>query len=106
MLGVKAYELDYVAACQKRLAAQLTALDRLTASAGAEGKDGNPLNEVRMLAHSLLHDEGVLASNATIRHRPDRAILGIPVGEPIRMERRGFERLAAAYFDELRTRFT
>jgi hypothetical protein len=135
MLGVKAYEPDYVAACQRRLAAQLAALDHLVASAGSdvpdgaeaellaaltieldaffahrvralESKDGNPLNEVRMLAHSLLHDEGVLAASTIIRYRPERAILGIPVGEPIRIDRSGFEKLATAYFDELRTRFT
>lgn len=135
MLGVKAYELDYVESCEGRLTAQLAELDRLIASAGAdvpvdvetellaaltveldaffvhrvralEGKDSNPLNEVRMLAHSLLHDAGVLASSTTIRYRPDQTILGIPVGEPIRIDRGGFERLATAYFDELRARFT
>lgn len=135
MLGVKTYEHDYVESCWKRVSAQLAALDHLITSAGAgvpdevetellaaltveldaffvhrvralEGKEGNPLNEVRMLTHSLLHDDGVLAASTTIRYRPERAVLGVPVGEPIRMDRAGFQRLATAYFEELRARFT
>ena len=80
MLGMKAYTQDYIDACRARVDADLSAyrkhvgkapskefevrffndqvllldhmfLHRLT---GIEGKDGNPLNEVRVLCNSIL----------------------------------------------------
>ena len=33
---------------------------------GLESKDGNPLNEVRMLSNSILQSGGVLAADSTI----------------------------------------
>ncbi len=71
-----------------------------------EGKDGNPLNEVRMLASSIVQHGGVLAADTTIRYRPDASVLGIAIGDRITIDRAGFPRLADAFFAELEQRFT
>ena len=71
---------------------------------GQEGKDGNPLNEVRMLCDSI-RDGGVLAVSSTIRYRPDSSLLGLAAGDPIEVRVEDFRRLAEAFFDEIEKRF-
>jgi hypothetical protein len=73
---------------------------------GVEGKDGNPLNEVRMLAESILHNDGVLAANSTIKYRPETSVLGYEIGATIAPNRRQIEELAQRYFEEMERRFT
>ena len=72
---------------------------------GQEGKDGNPLNEVRMLCDSIRDDGGVLAASSTIRYRPDSSVLGLAAGDPIDVGVEDFRRLAEAVFDEIEKRF-
>jgi len=72
---------------------------------GLEGKDGNALNEVRMLSSSILRDGGVLAADKSIRYRPEASVCRIKLGEPIRIDRQQFAALFHAYFAELRKRF-
>ena len=43
-----------------------------------EGKDGNALNEVRMITDSILENGGVLAANSTIKYRPRTRCSGSP----------------------------
>jgi hypothetical protein len=135
MLGVKTYELGYIDRCRAQLDEQLALFDALAHTAAedavdqfsprffanlvivmdaffahrlrtVEGKDGNPLNEVRMLAESIIGHAGVLAANSTIKYKPDNTVLGIAVGDAIRLDRAGFERLADAYFDDVRRKYT
>lgn len=73
---------------------------------GAEGKDGNPLNEVRMLANSISQHRGVLQADSTIRYKDDTSVLGLAIGEEIVLDVERFERLASAYFAEIESRFT
>lgn len=72
---------------------------------GQEGKDGNPLNEVRMLAASLTGAGETLAEDRSIRYRPEKAVLGLAVGDRIRLTEKDFTSLAEAYFAELVRRF-
>ena len=53
-----------------------------------EGKDGNPLNEVRMLCSSLLTNDGVLAADKTIKYNPETSVLKLRGGrrDPARRE--------------------
>jgi hypothetical protein len=69
------------------------------------GKDGNPLNEVEMIVDSLMRDDGVLQGSSVINYDPERSILGLRVGEEIRLTADDFERLSKAFFDELARRF-
>ncbi|EWT02334.1 hypothetical protein N865_06015 [Intrasporangium oryzae NRRL B-24470] len=69
------------------------------------GKDGNPLNEVELLAESIIGNEGVLESLSPIRYVPAESTLGLEVGDRIRLSADQFERLADAFFAELERRF-
>ncbi len=125
MLGVSSYKKDYVAACRARMDALLAsyngsgafeqpflshmilALDHsfMHRLRGAEGKDGNPLNEVRMLANSLLENGGVMTEDKTIKYKPESSVLKIAIGDTIRLDLAGFGRLATAFFDEIEKRY-
>jgi hypothetical protein len=69
------------------------------------GKDGNPLNEVELLSESLMGDGGVLHANNVIKLVPAESVLGLGIGEPIRLSAPQLARLAEAYLAELDARF-
>ena len=73
---------------------------------GVEGKNGNPLNEVRVLAASILEHDGVLVADGTIKLKPETSVLGLGPGDPIVIARPDFDRLADAFFAEIEARFT
>jgi hypothetical protein len=70
-----------------------------------EGKDGNPLNEVRMLCESVLMRGGVLTANSTIKYDPTKSVLGLRIGDDIQISEAGFKRLANAFFAEIEAKF-
>jgi hypothetical protein len=69
------------------------------------GKDGNPLNEVELIADSLINNDGVLRGNNVIKLVPGESVLTTGIGDRIRLSAAQFERLSAAFFSELRSRF-
>ena len=71
-----------------------------------EGKDGNPLNEVRMLCSSLLTNDGVLAADKTIKYTPETSVLKLRVGDEIRLDDAQFHRLLEAFLAGIEKRFT
>ena len=70
-----------------------------------EGKDGNPINEVRVLCSSMLNNGAKMRTDATIKMKPDSSVLGYATGDPIRLTEKDFSRLSDAYFDEISRRF-
>ena len=74
-------------------------------SRGQEGKDGNPLNEVRLLCTSIREHDGVLTGERSIRYAADRSVLGLAEGEQVTLDAAAFRRLADIFFDELTARF-
>jgi hypothetical protein len=70
-----------------------------------EGKDGNPLNEVRMLCTSILHNGNVLAADKTIKYRPEQSVLKLQLGDEIRLDLARFTQLFHAYFAEIELKF-
>ena len=66
-----------------------------------EGQDGNAMNEVRVLADSIVANDGVLRVEGPIRWEPDRTRLGFALGEEVLVTADGYERLAAAYLDAI-----
>lgn len=133
MLAMSEYSSQYVAQCRARVTADVAAFNALAAVAagdalaaleaayfrnalialdahfvhrlrGAEGKDGNPLNEVRMLTNALM--TGVpLAVDKTIRYAAAKAVLKLEIGQPVRLSAGDFEQLAAAFLDEIERRY-
>ena len=71
-----------------------------------EGKDGNPLNEVRMLCTSILQNNGVLAIDKTIKYRPEASVAKLDIGDEIRLDHAQFQALYEGFFAELARRFT
>jgi len=135
MLGVSTYSQEYIDACHAAVDAQLAAYADVTRAAGdaaaiaafgprflnhmvlaldfyfchrlrgKEGKDGNALNEVRVLANSITHGGAVLTVDKTIRLQAATSVLGLEYGDPIRLTSDDFARLTAAFFAELERRF-
>ena len=134
MLAVTRYPKDYVTACRKRMDEQLAAYDALAKSGartdsarfeplfcanlilaldacfvhrtrGLEGKDGNALNEVRLLCTSILQNGGLLAADKTIKYDPTKSVLKLAIGDRIAPSASDFRRLATAFFDEIGRRF-
>lgn len=133
MLAANTYPAEYIEGCRSRIDAELGAWGALSSGGGAaveafeprffstmvldldrcfvhrtrgmEGKDGNALNEVRMLAESILQHDGVMTADRTIKYKPESSVLGIAIGERIRIDAAGFAALADAFFAELRKRF-
>ena len=70
-----------------------------------EGKDGNPLNEVRVLCDSLTDNDGVLAADKTSRLDPEKSILGLEVGDEIKLTEADFRRLADGFLAEIESRY-
>ncbi|MDV7083449.1 hypothetical protein GXW84_02800 [Rhodococcus sp. IEGM 248] len=69
------------------------------------GKDGNPLNEVEIIADSLMNNDGVLRGISVLKYVSDQSVLKLEIGDRIRVSADDFERLSAAFFAELRSRF-
>ena len=62
------------------------------------GRDGNPLNEVEMIADSLMNNDGVLRGNNVVKWIPDQSVLKLRIGDTIKLTAADFERLSAAFF--------
>ncbi len=133
MLGRASYSIDFIMSCRTRAEKQLKLYDAVARKGGKEveafapeffnsmvlaldhyfmhrlrgkeGKDGNPLNEVRMLAASLLENDGVMAKDNTIKYDPAKSITGIAIGQKIVVDRKQFEALADGFFDEIAAKF-
>lgn len=86
---------------------QVLALDAYFANRlrGAEGKDGNPCNEVRVIANSWTSNDGVMLKDNQIKLDPASSISGLDVGDKITLDEKTVSKLASAYFDEIEKRF-
>jgi len=128
MLTMTSYPVEYVSACRERIASDAAAFAKSKAPASLEqpyfrnlllalelsfvhrtraieGKDGNPLNEVRVLTDSMLLHGGVMTPQKSIKLDPASAVLRIAYGEPVELDAESFARLAEAFFAELEAKF-
>lgn len=136
MLGVSQYPNTYIDDCRTMMRDQLSAYRAIAKTAkagpalthletqlmshlilaldryfvhrlrGKELKDGNPLNEVRMLCTSLLEHGGVFTADPTIKYAADKAVLKLKIGDRIALTEGQFQKLAEAFFADLRTKFS
>jgi hypothetical protein len=70
-----------------------------------EGKDGNPLNEVRVLCESMLLHGNVLTPEKTIKLSPEKSVLKLQYGDEIKLSEADFLRLFEAFFAEMEQKF-
>lgn len=70
-----------------------------------EGKDGNPLNEVRVLCNSMLHNKNIMTADNSIKLSPASSVLKYQVGDEIKLSEANFVALSAAFFAELERKF-
>jgi hypothetical protein len=133
MLGVKVYKRDYIEACRSKVTSDVAAYKKLPAAARksgdfesaffnnmvlvldhlfvhrlrtVEGKDGNALNEVRVLGDSLMEHNGVMTIDKAIKLSPDKSVMGYAAGDKIALDEKAFSQLADAYFAEIKRKFS
>ena len=70
-----------------------------------EKKDGNPLNELRMICNSILQNHGVLSADKTIKFKAANSVLKLQIGEEINLTESDFVLLFKAFFAEIETKF-
>lgn len=70
-----------------------------------EGRDGNALNEVRVLARSLMENGGTLVADPQLPLNPARSVLGLRVGDPITLTSQQYRRISDAFLREIESRF-
>jgi hypothetical protein len=70
-----------------------------------EGKDGNPLNEVRALCNSMLHHDGIMSADNAIRLSPETSVLKYQVGQEIKVKEADFVVLSSAFFAEIESKY-
>ena len=70
-----------------------------------EGKDGNPLNELRMLATSVLENDGVLMADKTIKWTPEKSVSGLAIGDKVVLSRKQVQALGEAFFEEISKKY-
>jgi len=127
MLSVNSYSVDYINACRSNIDVLLSSYKNLIActknnaaiesfepnffnhlvlvldnyfchrSRAMELKDGNPLNEVRMLCNSIMHNSSKLSVDKTIKYDPATSILKLRIGDEIKLSGSDFTSLFKAF---------
>ena len=70
-----------------------------------EGKDGNPLNEVRVLCNSMMNGNHKMCVDKTIKLDSTKSILKYKVGDEIKLNEAAFVLIYKAFFTELESRY-
>ena len=70
-----------------------------------EKKDGNPLNEVRMLCNSMMNNNNMMCADKTIKFDPAKSVLKYRVGDEIKLNEAGFILLSSAFFAEIESKY-
>lgn len=136
MLCINSYSPAYIADCRERINIQLATYQKLVEtspdqatviafesaffnnmvllldslfchrSRTMEKKDGNPLNEVRLICEGLLYHQSRMSADKSIKLDPARSILKYQVGEEIKLTQADFMRLAEAFFVEIESKYS
>ena len=70
-----------------------------------EKKDGNPLNEVRMLCNSMMNNNKIMCADKTIKFAPAKSVLKYRVGDEIKLNEADFILLSSAFFAEIESKY-
>jgi len=69
------------------------------------GKDGNPVNEVELLADSLMNNAGVFRPGTVVKYIPEQAVTQLKEGDSIALTVEEFEKLAQTYLADIEAKF-
>jgi hypothetical protein len=69
------------------------------------GQGRHLLNEVWMIANSILQNGGVRAADKTIQYKPETSVLKLKVGDRIELSAVEFARLAEAFITQMEAKF-
>ncbi len=141
MLGMKKYSREYIDACRARVDAGLRAYRKQVGKepskefetrffndqvlileymfehrlSGIEGRDGNPLNEVRVLSNSMLLNNAKLqigklpewpnSAVANLTLPSENSVLGLEAGDKVVLSEDQFVRLSEAFFGEIEEKY-
>ncbi len=141
MLAMRNYSRDYVQRCRARVDQDLKAYTKQVGKnpskefetrffnnqvllldhmfvyrlMAVEGKDGNPLNEVRVLCNSLQFNQGRVqvdklpdwpdSAGAKLKLPAEKSILKLKPGDTVALTQAEFVRLADAFFAEIEKRY-
>ncbi|MFG1925064.1 hypothetical protein [Cryptosporangium sp. NPDC048952] len=127
MLAMNKYPQEYVDACRREVDAQVQAFRALDGSPAVREfepvffnnlvlrlehhfvhrvrRGGDTLNEVRVVAMSLLSNGGVMAADKAITLDPSTSVLKLRVGDPIAVREADFLALAKAFFADLEAKY-
>ena|SRR5665811_182324 len=72
---------------------------------GIEGKDRNPLNEVRVLCNSMRHDNETMCTDNTIKMNSAKSVLKYRVGDKIRLNEHDFLLISRAFLAEIESKY-
>lgn len=70
-----------------------------------EMKDGNSLNEVRILGNSMMHNHGIVSADKTIKWDPAKSVLKYQVGDEISLDEEDFLLIFEAFFAEIESKY-
>jgi hypothetical protein len=70
-----------------------------------EMKDGNPLNEVRLLCNSMMNNNNRMGADKTIKYDPAKSVLKYRVGNEIKLNEPDFILLSSAFFAEIESKY-
>lgn len=70
-----------------------------------EMKDGNPLNEVRMLYNSMMNNNNMVCADKTIKYDPAKSVLKYQLGDEIKVKEADFICLSSAFFAEIEGKY-
>jgi hypothetical protein len=127
MLGMRTYTKKYIAACRAKVEKDISSYKKANAKPmeiaffnnmvivldhlfvhrlrTVEGKDGNPLNEVRLLADSMMNNSNKMAMDTTIKYDPSQSVLKYEAGKEIKLNEADFVLLSKAFFAEIEKKF-
>jgi hypothetical protein len=70
-----------------------------------EKKDGNPLNEVRMLCNSMMNNNNMMCADKTIKFDLTKSVLKYRIGAEIKLNEADFMLLSSAFFAEVESKY-
>jgi hypothetical protein len=70
-----------------------------------EGKDGNPLNEVRVMCDSMMSNNNIMSEDKSINLSPAKSVLKVQFGDEIKLTGADFLLICKASFAEIESKY-